>query len=368
MLPRCLKSVQDVASELVVVDTGSVDDTMGVAKDFGAKIFHFKWSEDFAAARNKSLRHATGDWILQIDADEELVASSISPLKEAMLNPWCLLYVVSCDNGVGSLQRFFQIGRLFRNHPLIQYRWPYHELVYSSVNSLMATEPRWHMKYEPKIIVRHYGYEPSHMKERNKDARALRIMESHIEKNPHDGYILTKLGLLYSRLKRYDKAAGAFEQAIAINVNDPDAHFGLGAIYVQRGMVDEAIVEYKKALVINPDLLEVHTNLGVAYAMKDMLDAAIAEFGKSLAINAHCAEAHGNLGECYRRKEMLDEAISEFRRALAICPNYAMAHNGLAVAYYGIKEYALAIKHCDRAIKLGHQVHPTFLQALQPYR
>lgn len=53
-------------------------------------------------------------------------------------------------------------------------------------------------------------------------------MESYIEKSPHDGYILTKLGLLYSRLKRYDKAAGVFEGHTAINTNDPDAHLGLG--------------------------------------------------------------------------------------------------------------------------------------------
>jgi glycosyltransferase involved in cell wall biosynthesis len=61
ILPRCLKSVQDVADELIVVDTGSRDNTISVAKDFGAKIHYFQWNYDFAAARNESLKYAKGD-------------------------------------------------------------------------------------------------------------------------------------------------------------------------------------------------------------------------------------------------------------------------------------------------------------------
>ena len=98
-LPRCLKSVQDVADEVIVVDTGSKDNTVSIARDFGAKVYHFEWRDDFAAARNESLKYASGDWIFQIDADEELLPGSISHLRKAMLNPWCLVCVITCDNG-----------------------------------------------------------------------------------------------------------------------------------------------------------------------------------------------------------------------------------------------------------------------------
>ncbi len=82
VLSRCLKSVEGIADELIVVDTGSKDNTITIAKDFDARVFHFEWCDDFAAARNESLKHATGDWILQIDADEELPASSVPPWEK----------------------------------------------------------------------------------------------------------------------------------------------------------------------------------------------------------------------------------------------------------------------------------------------
>jgi tetratricopeptide (TPR) repeat protein len=69
-LPRCLASVQGLADEVVVVDTGSTDRTVEIAQSFGAKVGHFTWCDDFAAARNESLRQCTGDWVLILDADE----------------------------------------------------------------------------------------------------------------------------------------------------------------------------------------------------------------------------------------------------------------------------------------------------------
>jgi len=69
-LGRCLDSVQGLADEIVVVDTGSTDGTREVAAGRGARVFDFPWCDDFAAARNETLRHATGRWVLWLDADE----------------------------------------------------------------------------------------------------------------------------------------------------------------------------------------------------------------------------------------------------------------------------------------------------------
>ena len=71
-LPACLASAADLVDEVVVVDTGSTDRTKEVAARFGARIFDFPWIDDFAAARNEALRHATGDWILWLDADDRI--------------------------------------------------------------------------------------------------------------------------------------------------------------------------------------------------------------------------------------------------------------------------------------------------------
>lgn len=73
MLGRCLASVAGLWDELIVVDTGSSDDTCEIAKSYGAKIARFQWVKDFAAARNFAESLATSDYILWIDADEELL-------------------------------------------------------------------------------------------------------------------------------------------------------------------------------------------------------------------------------------------------------------------------------------------------------
>ena len=76
----CLQSVKDVADQIIVVDTGSTDETVEIAKGHGAELHHMKWGDDFSAARNKALAHARGSWILFIDADEELMPEGMEEL------------------------------------------------------------------------------------------------------------------------------------------------------------------------------------------------------------------------------------------------------------------------------------------------
>jgi tetratricopeptide (TPR) repeat protein len=81
-LVQCFKSVRDIVDEMIIVDTGSTDKTIDIAKVFGAKLFDFPWTGDFAAARNHSLEQATGNWILILDGDEVLSPLDFKELKE----------------------------------------------------------------------------------------------------------------------------------------------------------------------------------------------------------------------------------------------------------------------------------------------
>src|SRR4051794_40673333 len=69
-LANCLESVEGVVDEIIIVDTGSTDDTVEIAKSYGAKVYHYEWNDNFSDARNESIKYATGDWILVLDADE----------------------------------------------------------------------------------------------------------------------------------------------------------------------------------------------------------------------------------------------------------------------------------------------------------
>ena len=86
-LVRCLSSVTKVADEIIIVDTGSKDNTMDIAKRYTDKVFFHPWNESFSEARNHYLEYATCDWIFQIDADEELVKEDAQNLLKAVKNP-----------------------------------------------------------------------------------------------------------------------------------------------------------------------------------------------------------------------------------------------------------------------------------------
>ena len=81
-LPQCLEPVKDVFDQIVVVDTGSEDNTVEIAKNYGAEVHYFPWIDDFSAARNESLKHATGDWIFWLDADDRMERQEALKLRE----------------------------------------------------------------------------------------------------------------------------------------------------------------------------------------------------------------------------------------------------------------------------------------------
>lgn len=296
-LPRCLQSVKSIAYELVIVDTGSKDKTVSIARTFGAKVFHHEWRDDFAAARNECLKHATGDWVLQIDADEELVSSSIPYIRNKMVESSVLCFAAICDSGPEYQgPRFCWVLRFFRNHPGIRYSRPYHEGVEESVHGLMTEESRWQMHREKNVTIRHYGYEASRLSEKRK--RGVSIMKAYVKNNPQDWHTLTMLG----------SACG-----------------GLGDY-------DEAEVYLRRALELNPDHAVANYSLGLALERKNNLDAAIHHFTRALTDNLLQAEAYVCLGGIYIQKGMLDTAITQLRKALLINPDLASAQGLIAKA------------------------------------
>jgi hypothetical protein len=85
-LPACLESTRPWVDEMIVVDTGSVDETPRIVESFGAKLFHFPWCDDFSAARNDSLRHASGDWLFWMDSDDTIPLECGRGLRELVEN------------------------------------------------------------------------------------------------------------------------------------------------------------------------------------------------------------------------------------------------------------------------------------------
>src|SRR5262249_13014770 len=128
----------DLVDEIVVVDTGSTDRTREAATHFGARVYEFPWCDNFAAARNESLRHASGDWILSLDAEDRLDHDNRRKLREllASLRDEPAAYALRCldarGTGTGSGTVAEEI-RLFRNHPAIRWEYRTHEQILPSL-------------------------------------------------------------------------------------------------------------------------------------------------------------------------------------------------------------------------------------------
>ena len=130
-LRDCLESVKGVVDEIILVDTGSSDNTLKIAGEYGAKIFYFKWINDFSAARNFSLEHCTGDWILYLDADERLSGKSINQLKKLTGKKDKVAYycqVCSVDE-VNNRPSIMSYVRLFPNEKALRFEGAIHEQI-----------------------------------------------------------------------------------------------------------------------------------------------------------------------------------------------------------------------------------------------
>jgi hypothetical protein len=133
-LPRCLESVRGLADEIVVVDTGSKDESPQIARAHGADVLTTEWRDDFSAARNLGLARAKGAWILVLDADEWLPPESVGPIRALVARPPAeAFHLIQCSElPDGGVVRAAAV-RVFPNRPDVRYRHPLHEEVNASL-------------------------------------------------------------------------------------------------------------------------------------------------------------------------------------------------------------------------------------------
>ena len=171
---RAIKSALAVVDEVVVVDTGSADNTRLIVEGYGARVVEHTWNDDFSAARNASIGAAYGDWILILDADE--VLETIRPVEIGRLlsNDQALAYFVSVSEQAedGARTSCDQI-RLFRNHPQARYCYPVHEQITPALAALADEQGRGFLPSRMKILHRGGG---SHVVQERK-ARNQRLLQ-----------------------------------------------------------------------------------------------------------------------------------------------------------------------------------------------
>lgn len=224
MLRRCLDSVKDHVDEMIIVDTGSTDGTQGIALSYAGftsparkhplnvQVLDFEWCNDFSAARNFGLEAANGDWILQLDADEEL-ATGHDLLHELAADSDKDVYLINLEIGNDAssagkgIYQSFSLPRLFRNSTKFRFHNPIHE-------SLPAFEQR-RTGQAPGITILHFGPaldSPEEVEERHR--RNLEMLRQAIAKQPRNGYFFYMLAGEQAHLGDFESACRSLTKAI----------------------------------------------------------------------------------------------------------------------------------------------------------
>ena len=333
-LAECLDSLQGIADEICIVDTGSTDDTMEVARRYGANVSFFIWCDDFSAARNESLRLCTGDWIFIIDADERLAAEDIAAIRTLADGPMDCCYrfttrnytntesvseFTPCEEGHPHARGF--VGwypstkvRMFPNDPRAAFEGKVHELVNASLE-------RVGMRIlDCAVPIHHYPLAKDPKRVRDKQILYLQLGHQKLKSNPDDPKTYAELGDQYAEVSDYPKAAAAYKESLARDPYNPFVLKDLGGMLHLMGRNDEAKQSLKLALQLDPDLAEAWRNLGVVYADEKEWDNAAECFQEAVAADPSWTLGHRYLSVALEYQDKFEHALDASRKALELNP------------------------------------------------
>jgi len=336
-LPGCLESVKNIADEIIIVDTGSTDKTIEIARRYNAKIFHLDWKNDFSIARNESIKHSTGEWILVLDADERLNPNQETKLKKYLNSNFDALYVKVINLGKdGKPDVINEYPRLFRKKDWIKFEGRIHEQITPSIlrncGKIAKTD----------ITITHLGYAQSDEIMSKKYERNLNLLLEEIKENPDNAYAYYHIGII--KILTGEKENGIEWLKKAISIQKEKSNLGdslLASIYniigkyeLQNERYQEAIDYFVKSSKLAPTQLTSYYLSGIAHAKlsnfhiaKNFFEIALKNLkaisnGKSLDVSLENMveenEIHFKLMICYfklgnyqRMKEHLLKVIHD---------------------------------------------------------
>lgn len=327
-LPGCLASVEGVADEIVVCDTGSTDATVALARAAGARVIQFPWCDDFAAARNAALEAARGEWILVLDADERLAPQSAGRLPRLLDAAEVDGYNVAIESLLQDdmINRFVgNYCRLFRRRPDVRFEGRVHEQIYPS---LRRTGGR---VIPSDLMIEHLGYalDPDTMA--RKKRRNLALLELEFAERPHDHFVQFNLGVAWFSMHDLERAEPFFRSAVRQTGETLPAEVlqlafaRLAQCALNRGDMDQAARDARGALGIDPQAAIPRFVLAsIAYRNERYLEAA-AEFRRLLEGGATTlgdgldrASVERELGVCLYRGGRYAEAAAAFQNVVQL--------------------------------------------------
>jgi len=317
-LPRALESATHFADEIVVVDTGSRDETVEIAKRFGAKLGHFAWCDDFAAARNASLDLATSDWVMWLDADDYVPPTEWPKLQELKYQPLDRAFMFLLKNEGAVFESCWQT-RMFPRHPKLRFRFPVHEQISPAVSQLGLQVKT------TNVTIVHAGYETKEVVLAKKE-KYLRMLVRHLEQHPEDTLSRYHAAFLYHALGRFPEAVAEYQRIVEDHRFEKEyplayasAWLYLGRTYLSMGNLDRAEEALRRAQELDPHSQLTLVSLAQVYNAKGDHGRALESLrglrAESVHPTSHPMDVQALAYAIENERGIAYEGLNDFKRA-----------------------------------------------------
>ncbi len=308
-LENCLKSVEGIVDEIIAVDSGSTDKTMEIAKSFGAEVVEIKWQNDFSRARNVSLDYAKGDWILVLDADEELPTSTRKSIRNVVDQTEASGIILIQRNLApeDEMEKYSDLAsvRLFRNLPEFRYENCIHEQIRPSILSAGCTIE------QTDLIFLHYGY--MHKTSQggvNRAERNLELIKDTIRNNSKDPYLYYQLGVTFKSLGKSGEAYNSFKESLSRGAHEKLGGEILSTIYTKLAQIDLENNNFDKAVK--------NAKVSLSYD-NDNNPISLLIAGTALMFQNKFSEAYSFLVNAYAHSTIRNDTKAELNKLISFC-------------------------------------------------
>jgi glycosyltransferase involved in cell wall biosynthesis len=384
-LARCLASARGLVDEIVIGDTGSTDDTVEIARSFGARVFDMGWEDDFSRARNAVLEKSRCDWVLVLDADEMLDGEAMEAVPPLLACPevcsyevWKWHYVRSLNSRSGDRAAEVNPVRLkeaeeypaytsslstllFRRHAGIRFERRVHESVAESMRRLgrkTAAAP---------FVVHHFGFvEGGEESRREKNEFYQRLGEAKVRENPRDAEAHFELGL--GELEHHRNAAAAlpyFEQAVRLNPRLIAGWIFCGVCLTRLGRAAEAITRLTRAEALGATTVVFHEAMGDAFLHTSNCEQARYHYQQAWMRGGASALLQCKLGAAEVRAGHTAAGLERMQRAVARDPEFSELYDVLAAGALLAGDVALAARTAEARLAIGKLSAGEFLLAAE---
>jgi len=373
MLADCIESFREAVDEIVIVDTGSSDKTVEIAKEYQVNLYHHEWKDDFSEARNFSISKTTGEWVLIIDADERIAREDIPKIRASK---WQDKYDAVCFAVYSSLPGHLgdaNFGkhyspRLFKKSPDIYYYGIVHNIL-NIPDKLAVSE----------IKLYHLGYDLDREKMKKKFERSIILLLKQVEENPDDAFVQMNIAQMYLSRNHFDEAEPHTKKVIDLLENNPGFQehlllmgiYQLSLIYFLRNDYETCEKYCLLALEKKDNYIDPMLNLGMCYFKTGEYDKSVEILEKFLECRKKLIEkeefnllilnklgsdyeADFILGEIYRIKKNFEKAKKHLAAAVKSNKVFWNVHNSLGKIFLEENEYSEAVTSFENAIKYGY--------------